>query len=368
MSLGLEKKLLVHIPFSKKCDCDCDLVRLAFSPDKKVLAHASHNHIVHLCDVETGESFKVLKGHTGRLVRLAFSSDGKKIASCSVDKTVRLWDAKTGELMHILEGHSDWVLCIVFSQDSKTIVSSSLDKTVRLWNVDTGKLIKVLHANRCVGDIALSPCGKTLATCLSSAAQIWNTETGEPVRTIGNNLSHLYCVAFSPDGKTIASGSDHGIVKTWNFETGELLQTFEGHTCLVYWVQFSPDGRQIVSASCNYTVRFWSAKTGKLIYTFSGSTNFVSAVAFTKDRKKFAYCFNHNIIQLHDYWKPVQQLLQKYAVLLCKCQHLSSATILEIFKSILNKQNSWANVSDDNILQFIDALKRLGSNVPSIKN
>ncbi|MEH2025364.1 nSTAND1 domain-containing NTPase, partial [Nostoc sp.] len=95
--------------------------------------------------------------------------------------------------------------------------------------------------------------------------------------------NYVYSVAFSPDGKTIASASGDNTVKLWNAATGKEITTLNGHSNYVYSVAFSPDGKTIASASGDNTVKLWNAATGKEITTLNGHSNYVYSVAFSPD-------------------------------------------------------------------------------------
>jgi WD40 repeat protein/serine/threonine protein kinase len=292
---------------------------VAFSPNGRTLASGSDDHRVRLWDTSTGQVDRMLVGHILPVRSVAFSPDGRTLASGSDDQTVRLWDASTGQIVRTLEGHTGWVSGVAFSPDGRTLASASEDKTVRLWDASTGQVIRTLQGHQStVKSVAFSPVGLTLASGGSfpdNTVRLWDAATGQVVRTLEGHTDSVNSVAFSPDGKTLvsASGDFHGFgkerldrtVRMWDVTTGQVVRTLEGHTSIVFSVAFSPDGRTLASASMDKTVRLWDASTGQVVRTLERhtdkvNTDQVNSVAFSPDGKTLASASGDNPVRLWD--------------------------------------------------------------------
>ncbi|MBN4005082.1 NB-ARC domain-containing protein [Nostoc sp. LPT] len=140
-----------------------------------------------------------------------------------------------------------------------------------------------------VSSVAFSPNGKLLATGdADGKTYLWQVDDGKLLFTCIGHSSWVKSVAFSPDGQTLASGSDDQTVKLWDVRDGKCLKTLNGHSNWVRSVAFSPDGQTLASGSEDQTVKLWNVHTGKCLITLQGNTNRIMSVAFSPDGQTLA--------------------------------------------------------------------------------
>jgi WD40 repeat protein/energy-coupling factor transporter ATP-binding protein EcfA2 len=152
-----------------------------------------------------------------------------------------------------------------------------------------------------VNSVAWSPDGKTLASASSDKSiRLWDALSGQPRRTLQGPESLVYGVAWSPDGKTLASGGSDKTIRLWDASNGQPLRTLQGHQGAVTSVAWSRDGKTIASASDDKTVRLWDASSGKPLRILQGHQSAVNSVAFSPDGKTLASAGFDKTIRLWD--------------------------------------------------------------------
>src|ERR1700741_572357 len=140
-----------------------------------------------------------------------------------------------------------------------------------------------------VDGVAFSPDGKRLATASwDHTAKVWDVESGKELLALRGHSSGVYGVAFRPDGKRLATASSDHTAKVWDARSGKELLTLRGHSDSVGGVAYSPDGKHLATASGDHTAKVWDAGSGKELLTLSGHSDVVYGVAFSPDGQRLA--------------------------------------------------------------------------------
>ena len=293
--------------------------QVALSPDGERIASASRDGFVTIWDRQTGRKlFPSFKASERVGTSVDFSPDGRLLATGGgEDRTVLLWAAETGQLLRKLEELGTGVSKVAFSPDGQRLAAAGWVRRggereargeLKIFDVASGeRLLAVLGHDGPMWSVAFSPDGKRLATgSLDMTVKIWDAQSGEEQRTFHGHSQPVYCVAFSPDGRLLASGGAQGsdpseeAVKIWDGVTGQELFTLRGHAGGTWGVAFSPDGRRLASASADRTVKLWDVATGKETLTLRGHLDWVRSVAFSQDGRRLASASMDQTVRIWD--------------------------------------------------------------------
>lgn len=204
--------------------------------------------------------------------------------------------AQQPRLRAILRGHKVPV-SVAFSGDGKILLSKDKDE-FRLWDVASGK-IKLTRKSE-GGPVAINSDGELLVWGgKDGTVSLRDAATGAGKRTFKGHAANVYCVAFSPDDKLLASGSDDKTVKLWRIADGKNLATLK-HESDVLAIAFNRNGKLLASGDWNGAVKLWEVETGKEKARLEGHSGMVHAVAFSSDGKCLASGGSDETVKIWD--------------------------------------------------------------------
>lgn len=252
---------------------------LAFSPDSSRLAAACSDWTIKLWDVASGRELNPLSGLRNLLAKVAISSDGRYIASSSGNELIQLW----GQDVRILNVGTS-VRVISFSPDGRLLASGCADHTVKLWEVATGREVRALAGlDGMVSNVAFSSDGRLLASAGVYKIKVWDLATGRELRELPTD-PRFSGLALSPDGRLLVEGNT-----IWDLSTGRPVRSL-GPIGRVRSIHFSPDGRLLASGSADKydNVKLWEVSTGREMKGVVGHNDSVLDVAFSPDGRLLA--------------------------------------------------------------------------------
>jgi WD40 repeat protein len=321
--------------------------RLVFTADGRTLAAHTMDGRIRLWEATTGKAVAAWQAHAHIAENLAFSPDGKNICSVGTDGKIVLWETLTGKeirafkglnmsrtmwwpMIHIVfsprgesvimgrgtmfsvwdvatgkekpvqgiqrEMHDEWIQYVGFSPDGKTLVTRGLDLTVRFWDVATGKPTGkwdwqgriTKPAGTAIVSTALAPDGNTLAVSTNGGEiSLWDVATGMETRSwlhVRSKNEISVKIAFSPDGKTLASGAGNVMgVRLWEVATGKEIRAWE--TISGDFLSFSPDGKTLaIGPDSLGTVGLWEADSGRQIRVWQGTDTVKNAGSIVREQ------------------------------------------------------------------------------------
>jgi eukaryotic-like serine/threonine-protein kinase len=200
---------------------------------------------------------------------------------------------------------SNWLILLPISLLALTVFLLSFWRNNTQYNTGTNATTNSNIAIPASANSSPLSATQTSTPQPSSVNQTW-----ELTYTLRGHTEGIYSVAFSPDSKLLASGSDDSTVKLWDVTSGRELKTLKGHTWNVISVDFSPDGRTLASGSRDYAIKLWDVDSGRELKTLTGHSHQVHSVAFSPDGKILASGSNDRTAKIWDMtsWRELKTL------------------------------------------------------------
>jgi RNA polymerase sigma factor (sigma-70 family) len=269
---------------------------MALSLDGKTVAMGTAHNVIRLWDVATGkERFTEPLGHDAPVHAVAFSPDGKQVLTGGENRHIHLWDATTGRHRRRFLGQS--AKAVSFSPDGKRLAACWInDANARVWDVATGdEVLKLGHETSLgVHGIAFAANGKLLLSLdrirksNSARLTVWEAATGKRLREVPLPI-RPECLAVSWDGKLAAVLTHADLpVRLYDVEHGKELAPFPFKQSAILSLAFSTDGRILATGGSDKTICLWQTVSRSLIATYQGDDRAVTAVAFSLDGRFLA--------------------------------------------------------------------------------
>ncbi len=263
---------------------------VAVSADGKLAAAAGADKVIRLYDAETGKAEGELTGHAAAVTSLVFLPDGK-LASAGGDRGVKVWDVATKAVVKDLAGHELPVLAL--ATDGKLLVSAAADRTARGWDAAAGKALWTWTTKSAVCAAAVRPGGKQVAAGSADGNLAVLDVTGSQPKEVWAGSAHtagVAAAAYSPDGSTLATVGGDGVMQLWTLDdTGRpspghrfdgTPRADKGGFAPLSAVAFTSDGRFVASAGADAVVRVFDTRTKAEVRGLRGHAEWTTALAF----------------------------------------------------------------------------------------
>lgn len=280
---------------------------VGFGPDGKWLACACGNGKVVLWDVPARKKVASYRCGFG-LMSMSVSLDGQRLAVASrLPNQVSILDRLTGETKHLWRVTQD-VETVTFAPDGQHVIVTGERGLAALVHAASGEVVAECEEHvGAVTAVSHHPRRRLIATGDDSGTvHLWGTERF-PLRSIKAYDAPVSCAAFSPDGRYLATGvrtREHpdtpAVIRIWNVATGEMVKELRGHERTIWCLAWHPSGKRLASGSEDMTVRIWEPFEGQHLLTLKGPTDDVRSLSFSPDGRYLASSCDDRFVRIWD--------------------------------------------------------------------
>jgi WD40 repeat protein len=257
------------------------ILNISLTPDGRQMISGSADRTIAIWDLQQGKCVRTIHGYSNWIKTISFLPHQDWLVSCHRDRAIRIWDLTSHDRIHTFAAHSDDIQTLAASADGRYLASSSLDRTLRIWDVVNLTCLQTIDtAPNSIGALGFSPDGTKLITGNTRGdLQMWDVRTGQLDRVHSGHPSRIEALAICRVNALIATACGHQIW-IWDLATGKCLQTIVAHDLLVLALAFSPDGRYLASGSMDKTAKIWDTSNWNCIQTLADRHSWVTTLAF----------------------------------------------------------------------------------------
>jgi len=272
---------------------------LAFSPDGELLAVARFRE-VELRSADGNQELRAIGKYPGKVNAVHFARDGKHLITASgvagLYGEASIWKVADGKRAGRFTAHRDTLYDAELSPDGKRLATAGYDRKIILWDVERGEQLRTLSGhNDAVYDVAFNPAGDVLVSASGDETiKLWQVATGERLDTRSEPLAEQYTTVFRPGGEYFAAGGVDNRIRVWRLvsrkgrKINPILHSRFAHDAPIVHLAFSPEGKVLASVAEDRLIKLWETEDYRQLHVYPRQPDQVAALAFSPDGKSLA--------------------------------------------------------------------------------